>query len=82
VIWMLAFLSFYKQLYTDTIFYAKIFLKEKPRDVENLALLWHSYKNIWKIDDAVITYKRILDIHPYNEEIKNELLEIKSLDNN
>lgn len=80
VINMLAHLYYYKWLYVDAISYLKLFLKDHPRDSENIILLWASYRNIGKILDAVNTYKRALEIEPYNNEVKKEIEELESLE--
>lgn len=80
IINMLAHLYYHKELYIDSISYLKIFLRESPRDCDNLILLASSYRNIWKINDAINTYKRVLEIQPYNEEVKKEIIELESLE--
>lgn len=79
VVNMLASLYFYKKNYLESIDFLKIFLKENPRDTENLILLWASFKWIWKFQDAVNAYKRVLELQPYNDEIKKEIEELKTL---
>lgn len=80
VINMLAHLYYYKELYVDCIFYLKQYLREDSRNWDNLILLASAYRNIWKIIDSINTYKRVLEIQPYNEEVKKEILELESLD--
>lgn len=80
IINMLAHLYYHKELYIDAISYLKIFLKENPRDADNIILLGASYRNIWKINDAINTYKRVLEIQPYNEEVKKEIDELEALE--
>lgn len=79
VVNMLAHLFYHKELYIDAITFLKIFLKESPREVDNIILLAATYRNIWKINDAINTYKRALEITPYNEEIKKEISELEEL---
>lgn len=80
IINMLAHLYYHKELYIDCISYLKIFLKESPRDCDNIILLAASYRNIGKINDSINTYKRVLEIQPYNEEVKKEVAELEALD--
>lgn len=80
VINMLAHLYYYKWMYVDAISYLKFYLKDYPRDVENIILLWASYRNIGKILDAINTYKRVLEIDPYNTEVKKEIAELEALE--
>ncbi len=77
---MLAQLYYYKWLYVDSITFLKVFLKYQPRDIENLVLLAWAYKNIWKILDSVNTYNRVLELDPYNEEVKKEIKELEELE--
>jgi hypothetical protein len=46
IINMLAHLYYHKELYIDSISYLKMFLKENPRDSDNMILLAASYRNI------------------------------------
>lgn len=80
IINMLAHLYYHKELYVDSITFLKMYIKELPREVDNLILLAASYKHIWKINDAINTYKRVLEIQPYNEEVKKEVELLESLE--
>ncbi len=80
VINMLAHLYYYKWMYVDAISYLKLYLKDHSRDSENIILLWASYRNIGKILDAINTYKRVLEIDPYNTEVKKEIAELEALE--
>lgn len=80
IINMLAHLFYHKELYIDSISYLKQYLRENSRDSDNIILLAASYRNIWKINDSINTYKRVLEIQPYNEEVKKEIIELESLD--
>jgi hypothetical protein len=57
-----------------------MFLKENPRDSDNMILLAASYRNIWKINDSIHTYEKVLDTQPYNEEVKKEIAELQALE--
>jgi cytochrome c-type biogenesis protein CcmH/NrfG len=63
-------------MFEESISCLKIFLKQNPRDTENLILLWASFVWIWKNQDAINAYKRVLELQPYNEEIKKEIDEL------
>lgn len=79
IINMLAHLYYHKELFIDCITYLKIFLRDNPRDADNLILLASTYRNIWKINDSINTYLRVLEIQPYNEEVKKEVVELEAL---
>lgn len=70
---MMAHLYYFKWYYLECIEFLRIFLKNKPRDTENLILLWESYKQLWKNVDALISFKKVLEIQPYNEDVKKEI---------
>lgn len=84
VINMLAHLYYFKNLFVESLNFVKIYIKQNPRDVDNLVLLAMCYKNIWKLQDASNTFKRANEIDPYNKEIKEELQKIENqiLENN
>lgn len=77
---MLSQLYYYKWNYIDAIAFLKLFLKEQPRNIESLILLAASYKQIGKILDAINTYGRVLEVDPYNQEVKSVVEELKNLD--
>jgi len=70
---MLAHLCYHKELFFDGIDYIKAFLKSSPRDVENLILLWACYRAIWEYNNSLETYKKVIEIQPYNEPVKQEI---------
>lgn len=78
IINMLAHLCYFKEFYLDAIEYLKIFLKNHPRDVESLILLWACYKAINEINESIFTYTRVLEIQPYNEAVKQEIDDLYS----
>lgn len=70
---MLANLCYHKEFYIDAIEYLKKYLKNAPRDGEWLILLWASYRAIGEYDQSLFTYRKILEIQPYNEAVKQEI---------
>lgn len=80
VINMLWNLYYHKELYIDSINFLKQYIKENPRETDNIILLASSYRNIWKINDAINTYKRVLEIEPYNEGVKKEISQLELLE--
>lgn len=79
IINMLAHLYYHKELFVDSIAFLKQFLRDHPRDTDNLILLGSSYRNIGKINDAINTYQRVMEIQPYNDEVKKEIAELEAL---
>ncbi len=65
-----------------TIKYALAYLKDKPRDIEKLQLQAFSLDQIGKDEDAIITYEKILEMQPYNDDIKTRIkrLEERSIE--
>ncbi len=70
--------------YEWTIKYALKYLKDKPRDIEKLQLQAFSLDQINKDEEAIIAYEKILEMQPYNDEIKWRIkrLEERSLSEN
>lgn len=79
IINMLAHLYYYKKEFSEAINYLRIFLKQSPRDVDNLVLMWDCLKSIWKFQDSINVFKRALELQPYNEYIKKEIEEIEAI---
>jgi hypothetical protein len=56
-----------------------LFLASKPRDVNKLFLKAQSLEKTWKDNDALLIYKRILELQPYNTRAKDSLLILENL---
>lgn len=78
VVHMLAYLHYCIWDYLESVNFFKKYLKERPRDVDNLISLSEVYKKMGNVKEAVITLKRALDINPYNEFIHRELKELET----
>ncbi len=67
-----------------TIKYAVQYLKDRPRDIEKLQLQAFSLDQLWKDEDAIMTYEKILEMQPYNDDIKGRIkrLEERSVNEN
>jgi hypothetical protein len=63
----------------NTLKYARLYLREKPKDISKMVLEAIALENLWNIDEAISAYKIILDLQPYNSEIIDRL---KRLENN
>ncbi len=57
--------------------YTKLYLIQKPRNVEKLTVKWICLESLGKNKDAVMTYKKILELQPYNSEIINKVKELE-----
>lgn len=62
--------------YTKCVKYTKIFLREKPRNVEKLTMIWMCLQELDRNDEALLYYKKILEIQPYNSVIIEKVREI------
>lgn len=70
---MLTDLNFEVWNFKSALKYAKLYLKEKPKDFNKLLIEWICYENTWKVMDAIISYKNMLEIQPYNSEVVERL---------
>lgn len=70
VIDILAELSFSIEDYKKALKYANMHLVSKPRDVEKLFIKAKSFEELRKTQDSILTYKRILELQPYNTKAK------------
>ena len=73
VIEILADLSFTLEQFKKALKYSMLFLSSKPRDIDKLSMKALSLENLWKFNDSIDTYKRILELQPYNTKAKENL---------
>ncbi len=78
VIEMLSSIAFEIWDYKKSIKYTKMTLKDKPRNVEKLIICWESYEKIWENDNALIYFKRVFDLKPYDTYIIDKIKKLKS----
>jgi len=57
--------------------YVKILLKDKPRNFDKLVIAWVCYENLNEMDNCISSYKKALEIQPYNKEIKEKIKKIE-----
>ena len=57
--------------------YTKLFLKDKPRDIEKLGMKWYCFEKESKFWLSIDCYKKILEIQPYNMEIKERIIQLE-----
>lgn len=73
VLEMLTDLNYEIENFKLALKYAKLYLKYKPKDFNKLLIEWICYENTWKVMDAIISYKNMLEIQPYNTEVIERL---------
>lgn len=57
--------------------YTKLFLKDKPRDVEKLWMKWYCFEKESKIENSIECYEKILEFQPYNMEVKERIAKLE-----
>ena len=57
--------------------YACLYLKQKPRNAEKLGIKWFCLEKMWRYDEAVKSYKQVLQVQPYNTEIQDRIKELE-----
>ena len=82
IIDILSDLTYEIEDYEWTIKYAMQYLKDKPRDIEKLQLQAFSLDQLWDNEDAILTYEKILELQPYNDDVKKRIkrLEERSIE--
>jgi tetratricopeptide (TPR) repeat protein len=76
VIDMLADLSYDMKNYKKCLKYVNLYLHEKPRDVEKMFMKSFCLEVLNRKSDAVLIYKKILQLQPYNTEARNKIKEL------
>ena len=74
---MLSNLSFTLEKYKKALKYITVYLSDKPRDIDKLAMKAVCLDNLWRLDESIDVYKRILELQPYNTKAKDNLLLIE-----
>lgn len=77
IIEILADLTYELKYFKKSIKYLKLFLKQNPRNTEKLKMRWYSYEVLWKIEDALISYNRVLELQPYNSQVLEKVKHLK-----
>lgn len=81
VINMLADITFELQNYQQAMIYLKLILKDKPRNVDRLLMLAVCFESLDQWEDAFETYKKIVELQPYNTLARNKLNELFAVKN-
>lgn len=77
VIDFLSNLTYEIKFYKKSLKFIKLFLKQHPRNTEKLKMKWFCLETLGETKDAISTYKKVLDLQPYNSQVieKIEFLE-------
>ncbi len=59
--------------YKKSLFYTKLFLKQFPRNTEKLKMKWFCHENLWEVKEALSTYKKIIELQPYNSQVSEKI---------
>ena len=74
----LANLGLELQNYKKALKYASLFLKQRPRDSEKLWIKWYCLEVSWDTQEAIITYRKLLEVQPYNSEVQERVGNLES----
>lgn len=58
--------------------YANRYLKEKPRNADKLGIKAYCLEKIWRTREAIESYRKILDVQPYNSEVIERIKTLES----
>ena len=59
--------------YKKSLKFTKIFLKQNPRSTEKLKMKWFCHENLWEIENAISTYKKVIELQPYNSQVSEKI---------
>jgi tetratricopeptide (TPR) repeat protein len=69
----LADLNYEIKNYKKSLKYTKIFLKQNPRNTEKLKMKWFCHENLWETQEAISTYKKVIELQPYNSQVSEKI---------
>lgn len=73
VLEILADLTYEMKYYKKSLKFIKLYLKQFPRNTEKLKMKWYCLELLWQTEEAIETYKRVLDLQPYNTKVLEKL---------
>jgi hypothetical protein len=76
---MLCEIAYNMKKYKKTVKYTSLFLKDKPRDVEKMFMRAESFAILGENMEAMLVYKRIMELQPYNSRAKEEIEYLETL---
>ena len=69
----LADLTYQVKFYKKALKFINQVLKQNPRNSEKLKMKAFCYETLWEIENAINTYKKVLEIQPYNSQVQEKL---------
>lgn len=78
VIEILSDLTYELKEYNSSLYYLNAFLKNKPRDIEKLTTKAYCLDWLNQTEKAIVVYKKILEVQPYNTEIIDRVKELET----
>ncbi len=73
IVEFLADLTYQIKFYKKSLKYTKLFLKQNPRNSEKLKMKAFCYETLGKTTDAINTYKKVIELQPYNSQVQDKL---------
>lgn len=79
VIDLLSELTFNMKIYKKWLKYTNLFLVWKPRNVEKLFMKAKCLFELWRKEESILVYKRIVELQPYNTKAKDKIIKLEWL---
>ncbi|MDD3646239.1 MAG: hypothetical protein PHH06_02400 [Candidatus Gracilibacteria bacterium] len=73
VLEILADLTYEMKYYKKSLKFIKLYLKQFPRNTEKLKMKGYCLELLGQTEEAIETYKRVLDLQPYNTKVLEKL---------
>lgn len=64
--------------YKKALKYSNLFLKQRPRDSEKLWIKGFCHEALWDSEEAIHTYRKLLEVQPYNSEVQDRIEQLLS----
>ncbi|MDA9129145.1 hypothetical protein N9J72_01565 [Candidatus Gracilibacteria bacterium] len=64
--------------YKKALKYSNLFLKQKPRDSDKLGIKGYCLEVLGDADEAIIAYRKLLEVQPYNSEVQDRITQLSS----
>jgi len=66
-------LTYQIKFYKKSLKYNKLFLKQHPRNSEKLKMKAFCYEALGQTEDAINSYKKVLELQPYNSQVQDKI---------
>ena len=73
---MLSEIAYKIKKYQKCLKYINFYLVDYPRDLDKLIMKWKCLEETWKKEEALIFYKKVANLYPYNALLKNRIIEL------